>query len=88
MMDILHAGKHLLCEKAITINKTELERVLKLAQEKNLIVAEAMTSYHMPIFNETKKKIESTEFGELKLANAYFGSLKKQILIIAFLIQI
>lgn len=77
MMDILYAGKHVLCEKAITMNKSELDEVLKLAQEKKLIVAEAMTIYHMPIFKEIKKRIDSKEFGELKLASAYFGSLKE-----------
>lgn len=77
MLDILHAGKHVLCEKAITMNKAELDKVLELANQKELIVAEAMTIYHMPIFNEIKKRIASQEFGELKLASAYFGSLKE-----------
>lgn len=77
MLDILHAGKHVLCEKAITMNKAELDEVLKLAHHKGLIVAEAMTIYHMPIFNEIKKRIDAKEFGELKLASAYFGSLKE-----------
>lgn len=77
MIDILHAGKHVLCEKAITMNKADLDEVLELAQEKELIVAEAMTIYHMPIFKEIKKRIDSKEFGKLKLASAYFGSLKE-----------
>lgn len=77
MMDILQAGKHVLTEKTITMNKKELDQVLALAREKNLIVAEAMTIYHLPIFKKIKKRIEAKEFGELKLASAYFGSLKE-----------
>lgn len=77
MMDILNAGKHVLTEKAITMNKAELDQVLNLAKEKELIVAEAMTIYHMPIFQEIKKRVDANEFGELKLATAYFGSLKE-----------
>lgn len=77
MLDILNAGKHVLCEKAITMNKNQLDEVLKVAHEKDLIVAEAMTIYHMPIFNVIKKRIDAQEFGELKLATAYFGSLKE-----------
>jgi len=77
MIDILNAGKHVLCEKAITMNKKELDNVLALAEEKELIVAEAMTLYHMPIYREIKKRIEADEFGDLKLATAYFGSLKE-----------
>ena len=77
MKEILQAGKHVLCEKAITMNKKELDEVLALADEKDLIVAEAMTIYHMPIFQKIKKRIDSGEFGELKLATSYFGSLKE-----------
>lgn len=77
MMDILNAGKHVLAEKAITMNKNELDEVLDLANKKKLIVAEAMTIYHMPIFKEIKKRIDKGEFGDLKLASAYFGSLKE-----------
>lgn len=77
MLDILQAGKHVLCEKAITMNQAELNEVLKLADEKDLIVAEAMTIYHMPIFQEMKQRIDAQEFGDLKLATAYFGSLKE-----------
>lgn len=77
MLDILNAGKHVLTEKAITMNKVELDQVLALAQEKELIVAEAMTIYHLPIYQEIKQRIEADEFGPLKLASAYFGSLKE-----------
>lgn len=78
MLDALEAGKHVFCEKAITMNKKELDEVIKLAKEKELLVAEAMTIYHMPIYNEIKKRIDRGEFGDLKLATAYFGSLKDE----------
>lgn len=77
MMMLLKAGKHILCEKAITMTKTELDEVMSLANEKNLIVAEAMTIYHMPLMQSVKKRIESGEFGKLKMVHAYFGSLKE-----------
>lgn len=48
----LNAGKHVLCEKAMVMNNTQLEEILSLADEKNLIVAEAMTIYHMPLFKQ------------------------------------
>lgn len=77
MKQILRAGKHVLCEKAITMNKKELDEVLALAADKDLIVAEAMTIYHMPLYAEIKRRIDAGEFGALKLATAYFGSLKE-----------
>lgn len=76
MKQILQAGKHVLCEKAITMNKQELDDILTLAAEKNLIVAEAMTIYHMPVYQIIKERIKKGDFGELKLATAYFGSAK------------
>lgn len=77
MKAILEAGKHVLCEKAITMNKKELNDVLDIAREKELIVAEAMTIYHMPVYETIKKRINNGEFGQLKMATAYFGSAKE-----------
>lgn len=77
MLDILRAGKHVFCEKAITMNKKELDAILELAAEKNLIVAEAMTIFHMPLYKKIKERVESGEFGALKMATSYFGSLKE-----------
>lgn len=71
---MLKAGKHVFVEKAITMNKAELDETLKIAKEKDLIIAEAMTIYHMPIYKKIKDRIDSGEFGPLKLATAYFGS--------------
>lgn len=73
---VLNAGKHVLCEKAIVMNAAQLAEVMELAEEKNLIVAEAMTIYHMPLFKQLKSRIQTGEFGELKMVNAMFGSLK------------
>lgn len=78
MKQVLEAGKHVFCEKAITVNKKELDDVLKIAEEKDLIVAEAMTIYHMPIYEILKQRIVDGEFGKLKLATAYFGSAKEE----------
>ena len=43
---LLH-GKHLFVEKSITLNSRELDEMIALAREKNLILAEAMTIWHM-----------------------------------------
>lgn len=77
MIDILESGKHILCEKAITMNAEELDIVLELAEKKDLVVAEAMTIYHMPIYKQIKERVKSGEFGALKMATSYFGSLKE-----------
>lgn len=46
----LVAGKHVLCEKSITLNSEELEEAMQLAKEHGVVLAEAMTIYHMPIY--------------------------------------
>ena len=73
----LENGKHVLCEKAITLNSDELSRAVTLANEKNLILAEAMTIYNMPLYTEIEKIINSGVLGEFRLAQVNFGSFKE-----------
>ena len=54
----LKAGKHVLCEKSITLNSEELNEAIKLAEENHVILAEAMTIYHMPIYKKLNKKTD------------------------------
>ena len=73
----LKAKKHVLCEKSITLNSEELEEAIKLAKENNVVLAEAMTIYHMPIYKALNEKIQSGDFGELRLLQMNFGSYKE-----------
>ncbi len=70
----LAAGKHVLCEKSITLNSEELEEAISLAEEKHLVLAEAMTIYHMPIYRKLKEF--SQKLGPLRLIQMNFGSYK------------
>lgn len=69
-------GKHVLCEKSITLNIDELEEAVSLAKENNVILAEAMTIYHMPIYKKLSKIISSGQLGKLNLIQVNFGSYK------------
>lgn len=73
----LAAGKHVLCEKSITLNSEELAEAVALAKKNNVILAEAMTIYHMPIYKTLKEKIQSGELGKLGLIQMNFGSYKE-----------
>ena len=73
----LKAGKHVLCEKSITLNSNELDEAIALAEENHVILAEAMTIFHMPIYKELNKIIESGKLGDLKLIQMNFGSYKE-----------
>jgi len=73
----LENNKNVLCEKAITLNSDELNKAVKLAQKNNLILAEAMTIYNMPLYAELEKIINSGDLGEFRLAQVNFGSFKE-----------
>ena len=77
MMKALRHGKHVLCEKAITVNHKQLQEVMQLAQEKGLIVMEAMTIFHMPVFHKARELVESGAIGKLKMLQVNFGSCKE-----------
>lgn len=77
ILKALKNGKHVLCEKAITLNSAELKKAVLLAKEKKLILAEAMTIYNMPVFAELEKIISSGKLGKFRLAQVNFGSTKE-----------
>ncbi|MBT1175095.1 Gfo/Idh/MocA family oxidoreductase [Bifidobacterium sp. LC6] len=73
----LGAGKHVLCEKSITLNSEELNEAVALAAANNVVLAEAMTLYHMPLYKKLNEVIASGKLGELKLIQMNFGSYKE-----------
>ncbi|MFI3150890.1 Gfo/Idh/MocA family oxidoreductase [Streptococcus suis] len=73
----LAGGKHVLCEKSITLNKDELAEAIQLAEENQVILAEAMTIFHMPIYRQLSEVAASGKLGELKMIQMNFGSYKE-----------
>lgn len=76
MKKAIENKKHILVEKSITLNSDELSEAVKLARKNGVIIGEAMTIYHMPIFKELKKILDSDELGRVNLITANFGSFK------------
>ena len=77
MKKAINHGKHILVEKSITLNSDELNEALTLADEKNVVVGEAMTIFHMPIYKELKRIIDSGTLGKINLITMNFGSFKE-----------
>ncbi|MDO4169413.1 MAG: Gfo/Idh/MocA family oxidoreductase [Lachnospiraceae bacterium] len=77
MKKALENGKHLFVEKSITLNSDELEEMLALADEKKLIVAEAMTIWHMPLYKKLWEIVKSGEIGKVQMITMNFGSYKE-----------
>lgn len=76
MKKAIENKKHILVEKSITLNSDELSEAVKLARKNDVVIGEAMTIYHMPIFKELKKILDSDELGRVNLITANFGSFK------------
>lgn len=64
------AGKAVLCEKAFTVNGAEARRVLELARERSVLVAEAIWTRYMPLATEIRKLVQSGELGEILSVSA------------------
>lgn len=77
MMKALKSSKHVLCEKAITVNDKQLEEAVSLANHNNLILMEAMTIYHMPLYKQIRKIIDEGKIGKVKMIQVNFGSCKE-----------
>lgn len=73
----LLAGKHVLCEKSITVDGDQLEELVELAADRHLILQEAMTIYHMPLYRKLRELTESGAIGDVKMVQVNFGSCKE-----------
>lgn len=73
----LAAGKHVLCEKSITLNSDELAQAMEIADEKGLVLAEAMTIWHMPLYKKLEEIVKSGQLGKVNLVQLNFGSFKE-----------
>ena len=77
MKAALEHGKHILVEKSITLNSKELDEIISLADEKQLIVAEAMTIWHMPLYKKLWEIIKNGDLGKVQMITINFGSFKE-----------
>lgn len=66
-------GKHILCEKAFTVNAIQAKEVIKLAREKNILLAEAMWTRYMPLCKKMLEIIEFDTIGKVHLLTANIG---------------
>ena len=63
--DALNAGKHVLCEKAFTINAVEARELVALARQKKLFLMEAMWNRFQPWYGVVKQLLEEGRLGAL-----------------------
>ena len=68
----LNAGKHVLCEKPIALNETELRKMFKAAKDNGVYLMEAYAYLHSPFIAELKRIIASGEIGEVDYIDTAF----------------
>lgn len=74
----LENGKHVLCEKALTITAAEARSLIALAREKQLFLMEAVWARFVPGFQRALEIVASGEIGEVKWVRADLGFPAKQ----------
>lgn len=70
---MLEHGKHVLCEKPLTLNEKQTTELITLAEDKQLFLMEAVWSRCFPAYEELKKLINSGTIGEVLHVKASFG---------------
>lgn len=68
----LNAGKAVLCEKPLAINKAEAVEIITLAREKKLFLMEAMKTRFFPAIMKVKEILEQGIIGEIKMVRAEY----------------
>ena len=65
VMLVLGAGKHVLCEKAFTVNAEQAKILCETAKEKNLFLMEAVWTRYQPLSVQIRDLIRKGVVGEL-----------------------
>jgi predicted dehydrogenase len=61
----LEAGKHVLCEKAFTVNAAQAKILCETAKKKNLFLMEAVWTRYFPLSIQVRELIQKGEIGEV-----------------------
>ncbi len=69
----MEAGKHVLCEKPVTLNSDELADLLAAAKAAGVFFMEAMWMKFNPTFVSLRELLDSGEIGEVRSVRAAFG---------------
>lgn len=66
----IEAGKHVLCEKAFTVNEKQAKEIFCLAKEKDVLVTEAIWTRYMPSRKIINELLAEGIIGEVKTLTA------------------
>jgi len=72
----LRAGKHVLCEKAFTVNAAQARKLVETAKEKNLFLMEAVWTRYFPLSFKIREMVQNGTIGTVHrvIADLSFGN--------------
>ncbi|KAK8788169.1 hypothetical protein V5799_022056 [Amblyomma americanum] len=73
MKMLLEHGKHILCEKPLTMNRQDTNEICRLAKEKNLFLMEALWSRFLPSYKHMEEAIKNGAIGDVRYVHSTFG---------------
>lgn len=73
MLEILRYKKHILCEKAFTLNAVQAAHIFKLASEAGVYVMEAMWTRFLPVTRAIQNYLQSGILGHIKKMAVQFS---------------
>lgn len=75
VMLLLEAGKHVLCEKAFTVNAAQARILYETAKKRNLFLMEAVWTRYFPLSIQIRELIQQGAIGEVlrTVADTSFG---------------
>ncbi|NAY91133.1 Gfo/Idh/MocA family oxidoreductase [Muricauda sp. JGD-17] len=72
-IEAMNAGKHVLCEKPLGVNRGEVEELVSAARKNNVFLMEGLWSRFNPSIKAAKKMIDDGEIGDVNYLHADFS---------------
>ncbi len=70
----LQAGKHVLCEKPVTLNTEQLEQVIQAARSLSLLFMEAMKPPFYPLYQRLRAHLAADPVGKVRFVRAGYAT--------------
>ena len=65
------AGKHILCEKPLGMNKAEAEKMFRICEENHVLLMEAFAYRHAPLVQKVKELVDGGAVGKVKYIESH-----------------
>ncbi|KAL1442125.1 hypothetical protein MTO96_046533, partial [Rhipicephalus appendiculatus] len=74
MKVLLENGKHILCEKPLTMNRRDTEDICRMAKQKKLFLMEALKSRYLPTYKHMEELLQNGTIGEVRYVHSTLGN--------------